>query len=483
MTLTTRLSVFFLAMLALVLAGFSVTLFLLARAYLEKQSEERLDAALNTLVAAVEVGPDAVEWEPDQRHKSFGPSMLGNQVLWLISEAEGRIVERSGSTEVDDSLTEAASLLRSRLQDAKRLTWQGERWHIKQRWIEPSSSAVPVTEPPKAAATPLGENKYQALAITAAVPLAPLRASLRNLALVLGALSAGIWLVALVVGREVCRRALAPLTSMAQSIQQMDVDDLGRRLPELSSGDELATLNRSFNNLCNRLQESFEQQQRFTGDASHQLRTPLATMLGQMEVALRRERPAAEYQRVLTTVHERAEHLRKIVESLLFLSRANAEASIADCATIDLRDWLPRHLQTWNDHPRHADISLEADPSASAILQAQPVLLAELVNILLDNAAKYSAPGQPISIRLKHAADSIELSIQDRGAGISPEDQARLFTPFFRSAEARRQRIDGLGLGLSIAKRLADTFGAKIMVASQTGQGSQFVLHFRRMIE
>lgn len=482
MTLTTRLLLFFLATLTLVLAGFSLTLFLLAKIYLERQTEERLDAALNALVAAVEVGPDSVEWEPDQRHKSFGPSLLGNQVAWLISDDSAQLVDRSATTDLDELLAEAAALLRSRQQAAKRMSWQGDRWQLKQRWIEPNApSGDPASGIGSAstASAHLLPHHYRALAITAGVPLAPMRASLRNLALVLAALSGGIWVTALFAGREVCRRALAPLTDMAQSIQRIDVADLAQRLPPLSSHDELAALNGSFNGLLNRLQESFERQERFTGDASHQLRTPLATILGQIEVALRRERPSEEYRQVLHTVQERAEHLRKIVESLLFLARADAEAALSEHWPIELNGWLALHLQSGSGHPRHGDLSLEAE--GPAWINAQPVLLGELVNIFLDNAAKYSQPGQPIAVNVKLLDDKVELSIRDRGQGISPEDQARLFTPFFRSAEARRKGIDGLGLGLSIAKRLAATFGASLEITSQIGQGTLVALRFPKV--
>ena len=113
LTLTTRLSMFFLGMLALVLVGFSTALFAVAKVYLHRQSEERLESALNTLVAAVEVTPDGVEWEPAERHLSF-TSFFGNQLEWLISDDEGRVVDRSGGPAFADLLQETSNSLRSR---------------------------------------------------------------------------------------------------------------------------------------------------------------------------------------------------------------------------------------------------------------------------------------------------------------------------------------------------------------------------------
>src|SRR5437763_732045 len=141
---------------------------------------------------------------------------------------------------------------------------------------------------------------------------------------------------AALAGRRLCRRALRPLTGMAAAARAISADDLGRRLPPAGTGDEVDDLGRAFNELLARLQESFERQRRFTGDASHQLRTPLAAMLGQVEVALRRERPPEEYQRVLTLVHKQSAKLREIVEMLLFLSRADAEAKRPQLEALDL---------------------------------------------------------------------------------------------------------------------------------------------------
>ena len=158
-----------------------------------------------------------------------------------------------------------------------------------------------------------------------AAPRTPLQKSLQALAVVLSSLSLLLWLSAALVGRWLCRRALAPLTRMADAARTIHADDLGRRLPSAGTGDELEDLGRAFNDLLARLQESFERQRRFTGDASHQLRTPLTAILGQLEVLFRRDRPAEEYDRVLKLVQKQAAHLRLIVEMLLFLARADAE--------------------------------------------------------------------------------------------------------------------------------------------------------------
>jgi len=471
MTLTNRLSLFFLATLALVLFGFSATLYFLARSYLDRQSEERLEAALNTLVAAVEFRPDGLEWEPAERHLNLGPATFGDAILWVVSDDQGRIVDRPARTNAEDFLAEASEQLRTNWGSSKPIEWQGERWQFRQRWIHPTADefAPPgvVKSLPKK-----DETKYAALSITAGISLSPNRTILRQLAGTLIGLSAAIWLAALFVGRIVCRRALLPVTAMAAAARRMDAADLSERLPASRTADELGELGGAFNNLLDRLQEAFERQRQFTGDASHQLRTPLAAILGQIEVALRRDRPAEEYQRILKTVQKKAEHLHRIVESLLFLARANSEAPAPERESIDLKNWLPDHLQTWAENPRFGDIIVDAEKRDAVRVDAPPVLLGEMLNILLDNACKYSPAGTPITIRLSRLDDFVRLSVRDQGFGIADEDQAHLFTPFFRSEEARGRGIVGLGLGLSIAKRLASAFRGELTFESRLGHGS-----------
>jgi signal transduction histidine kinase len=261
---------------------------------------------------------------------------------------------------------------------------------------------------------------------------------------------------------------------MAAAARGMGAADLGERLPVAPINDELADLGKSFNGLLDRLHESFERQRRFTGDASHQLRTPLAAILGQADVALRRDRPADDYRQALAAVRQQASHLTRIVEALLFLARMEAEAGPPTAERIDLAAWLPEHLRSWADNPRAADLHFEAADTGPAWVQVPPALLGELVNNLLDNALKYSEPGSPVTVRLGRESGAVTIAIEDRGCGIGPNDLSGLFRPFFRSADARRRGIPGVGLGLAVAARLAKAFGGDIAVTSEPGRGACF---------
>jgi heavy metal sensor kinase len=455
---------YFLGTLALVLVGFSTALYVLATVHLNRQTEDRIDAMLNTLAAAVEVKPDRVEWDAEQRQIIVDTRAVGGPVVWMVRDDAGRVIDGSAPPTERDRLAERVADLGA-----------DGSWQFRERRIAlPATAALPPVTREKPAAS-LEKRRYLALSLTAGVPLEPTRKTLRSLAAALVGLSLAVWMVAAFAGRAVCRRGLLPVSRMAAAARTMTPEDLAARLPAAGSGDELDDLGRAFNGLLDRLQESFERQRRFTGDASHELRTPLAAILGQLEVALRRERPAEEYRQVLTAVRERAGHLRHIVDSLLFLARADADARLPDRERVDLADWLRAHLAAWSDHPRAADIVVDAgDPPIHA--DAQPAMLGQLLDILIDNACKYSPTGSAIRVALRRDGAGVSVSVEDQGCGIADADLPHIFAPFYRSADARRHGVEGLGLGLSIAKRLAEAIGGTLSVRSVAGRGSGFSL-------
>jgi signal transduction histidine kinase len=297
------------------------------------------------------------------------------------------------------------------------------------------------------------------------------------MAMTMTGVSSIILVVAVVVGRFVCRRALRPLGQMAAASRAMTSVELGQRLDHPANSDELEDIGRSFNGLLDRLQESFMRQKRFTGDASHQLRTPLAALLGQIEVALRHRRSPEEYEDVLATLHSRAGHLHKIVESLLYLARVDGEAGVLHLEELDLATWVPEHVANWGDHPRSADIQCEVLESP-AIVRAHGVLLGELLNVLLDNACRYSAADTPIVVRISRENERLQLAVIDQGCGIAPSELPHILEPFCRSSNSVRTNKNGVGLGLAIAARLAQTFGGFLVVESQPGCGSRFAVLF-----
>jgi heavy metal sensor kinase len=467
MSLTTRLTGFFLAALALVLLGFSTTLYLLAQTYLYRQVDERLEAALQTLAAAAELEPEGIAWEPQERDLTLGGDADEGQARWVIFDDKGEVVDSSRNLESVDRLTACWTAPEGAL------IWDRESWRLCWRRVSASLRAgsweglhVPLP----------GEKKYKELILTAGISARPVQATLHNLALTLTLLSLGVWVLAALSSRALCRRALAPLTQMAVSARAMSAAHLDQRLPKPRTGDELADLGQAFNDLLGRVQEAYERQRQFTGQASHQLRTPLTALLGQVEVVLRRERPAEEYRQVLGVVRQQAEQLRQIVEMLLFLARADAEARLPQLEAVDLVAWLREHVQRWASHPRWPDFSMAFPDSRELPAKVHPPLLGQLVDNLLDNACKYSTAGTPIRLRLERAGAEAILTIEDGGCGIPEDELLQVFEPFYRSPSARIRGCTGVGLGLAVVRRIASCLGSNVQVESEPGQGSRFLV-------
>ena len=242
------------------------------------------------------------------------------------------------------------------------------------------------------------------------------------------------------------------------------------RLPATSWSE----LGRAFNELLARLQVAYHRQRRFSDDASHQLRTPLTVLTGQMEVALRQERSAEEYRRALRAALARGVQLRQIVEALLFLGRADADAAVPDVEPLELNQWLADHLAERRSTILPNEAVDHAPSDCPVWVSVHSGLLAQLVDNLLDNACKYGRPGSIVRLESRREGSLALLFVEDTGLGIADEDLPRIFEPFFRSKRVRKQGIPGVGLGLSVVERIAVAFGGTVTAQSKLGSGSRF---------
>ncbi len=234
--------------------------------------------------------------------------------------------------------------------------------------------------------------------------------------------------------------------------------DAGWCLDEAGTGDELDELGRAFNDLLSRLHVAYERQRRFSSDASHQLRTPLTVLIGQIEVALRQERSGEEYRRILGSALGRAVQLGRIVEALMFLGRAEADAQLPECEPLELDRWVAEHLAG-----RHATgLAVEgvhrALQSNEAWVRVHPPLLGQLLDNLLDNARKHGRPGTPISWRRSGRAVWWSLPSRMPVRASTRRTSRDVFEPFYRSAQTRRRgnrrRRIGPGRGQAHCGRL-----------------------------
>jgi len=465
MTLVNRVSVFFLTALALCLAGYSVLSYFLIRDHLYDEFDRRLQTALHVLVAAVEVEEDGVKWQPSDHTINIGDEEDVDEVRWVIVDERGRVVDQSRNLDTPTE-DERALIEFAKSEHAEEGIAVGSPfWRLLQ-------TRLAAAEPKEPSERDVDE--FAEVTVTVARSPAGLQADLWQLVWLVCSLPVVLWIVAAVIGRRFCRRALSPLGNMATRARSMPRPDFHLRLPVRSPPDELTDLAIAFNGLLDQLQQAYEQQRRFTGDAAHQLRTPLTVLRGQIDVALRRPRPAEEYHRVLATLRDQTQELQQLVEALLFLARADDEAALPENQPIHLAGWVPAVLDHWRQHPRGADLVVDVDPGAW--VTASPPLLRQALDNLISNAMKYSAPGTPVHLRVWRDRGAVLLEVTDEGMGIAPQDREAIFEPFFRSAQARQSGVEGTGLGLALVARIVHAFGGRIVCSENYPRGSRFSL-------
>src|SRR5574341_1673917 len=294
-------------------------------------------------------------------------------------------------------------------------------------------------------------------------------AALVPLALLLAA--TGGWLLA--------RRALRPVDQMTKTARRIEAQHLAQRLEGAEVDDELGRLARTLNEMLARLEAAFTQVRNFSSDASHELRTPLTVLKGEIEVALRSPRDPAEYQRVLTSSLEEVERMSRLVEDLLLLSRADAGALRWDRGPVELDRLVEELAKQAEVLGRCRGVHVGIQSLEPLIVQGDDQRLRQLLLNLLDNAVKYSAPGGRVTLSLQQVTSSkpwAEIAVQDTGIGIPADTLPRIFERFYRVDQARSREAGGAGLGLCIAKTIAEAHGGRIEVQSTPGAGSTFRL-------
>lgn len=280
--------------------------------------------------------------------------------------------------------------------------------------------------------------------------------------------------IAGLVGYWLARRALAPVEQMTQQAERITPGDLQQRLPVGPADDELAHLARVFNDLLNRLEQSFEQLRRFTSDASHELRTPLTLIRSVGEVGLQKGSTIEDFRETIGSMLEEVNRLTGLVENLMLVARADAgqiRLRRSAFGAMALAREAAAVIEVLVEEKRQ-QLIFEGDESAT--VEGDRVFLRQAILNIIHNAVKHSPAGGAVIIRVKHqgAPARVGVEIQDSGPGIAPEDAPRIFDRFYR-AKGHQDGSNGVGLGLSIARWAVEANGGEIHVSSSSA-GSVF---------
>ena len=285
------------------------------------------------------------------------------------------------------------------------------------------------------------------------------------------------FVLALLAGHFISRRILTPIREITWTARSIEVEQMGRRLDVPRARDELSELARTFNRMLDRLQEGFRQEQRFVSDASHELRTPLTVILGYSDLLSRWGREDKNIlNEGITAIRSEAENMQQLIEKLLFLARADQKRQAVNKEEVDFAELLADTMEKMQMVTTSHEVTLgRNDP---AVVDGDPVLLRQLLRIFLENSLKYTPAGGHIHAYSILSPDhsAIIVTLADDGIGIAPEHQDRIFDRFYRVDSSRTKETGGSGLGLSIARWIADQHEIKVMLKSAIDEGTTITL-------
>ena len=449
-----RLTVWYVLLLAVILAAFGAGVYLVLRQVLYDNLDESVQNEATSFLGAI-------EYEGGRPSLAMVPSSNPTEDEWFV-----RVFDVSGeptfnSIEGQSSLPVDPDTVNRGLAGETNLRWVklggiSDGFRTATLPIKLDGRIVGVLE--------LGRSEEDVSDV------------LTTLLLIMGIAFPATLGIAILGGFLLAGRALAPVDNITSLARRISAERLGQRLNLRLPNDEIGRLASTFNDMIQRLDDGFMRQRQFTTDASHELRTPLTIMKGQIDVALQRQRDPEDYRRVLQAVNEEVDRLIRLAGSLLTLTRADAGQIPMTLETIDLGEVANGALEQVRSPATDKNVGLEIEPGPPESVRADENLLLQLVLNLLDNAIKYTPGGGQVILGWKLNENYVELQVRDTGIGIDQENIPYLFDRFYRVDKARSRTDGGVGLGLAISRWIAEAHGGSIRVESALGKGSIFTL-------
>lgn len=302
---------------------------------------------------------------------------------------------------------------------------------------------------------------------------------------VLAAYRKQLWLILVValvvstgVSYRIARFGIQPIEAVTKAASRIRSTTLYERLKTNGLPAELLALASTFNEMLDRLEESFTRLSQFSADIAHELRTPVNNLRGEVEVALTKPRSVEEYREVLGSCLEEFGRLSQLIESLLFLARAeNAQTSMPR-EPIDVRSELTKVHEFYEAAASEAGITLSMAVPESVVARLNRTLFQRAVGNLVANALAHTPSGGNVNLSATREGDTVRVEVSDSGQGIPPEDLARVFDRFYRGDRARSSISGGIGLGLAIVKGIVLLHGGTADITSEVGRGTRVILVF-----
>ena len=329
-----------------------------------------------------------------------------------------------------------------------------------------------VASPVRLLTFPVTERGGLTHVLQVAMPLASVDAARSRFLLILlglgplavGAVAAGSWLLA--------GRALSPVDAMVNAARHIGARNLGLRIEGAARDDEIGRLASVLNDMLDRLDRAFSAARQFSADAAHELRTPLTVLKGEIDVALHSAQSPDGYRRALASCREEADRLVALVEDLLFLAGADAEAVQPRLEPLDFATVIEDVAPALHVLADRAGVTLNTSYGRGVWVRGSAPMLFRMTLNLAENAIKYAGGGGRVEIALADRERTAVLEVRDDGPGIAPQDQVHIFDRFYRGDPARTR--GGTGLGLALVRSIVLIHGGAIGVESELGKGSCF---------
>jgi heavy metal sensor kinase len=281
-------------------------------------------------------------------------------------------------------------------------------------------------------------------------------------------------LISSIGGMVLSKLSLRQIDEITQSADEITATNLSKRLPTLETKDEVGHLTRTLNRMIERLEKQFNQIKQFTSDVSHELKTPLTILRGELELALHHQKSTEDYEILIASALEEVVRLTNVVETLLELSRAETGQINMNLSENNLSRLITDIVDDILILAELKEITVTYEIASNVIINYdQPRVHQAMLNVM-ENAVKYTPSGGEIQIQLNDTTDGAEIIVSDSGVGIPEESIPFIFDRFYRVDKARSHYIQGFGLGLSIVKWIVDAHNGEIFVNSKVDEGTEF---------
>ena len=287
-----------------------------------------------------------------------------------------------------------------------------------------------------------------------------------------------ILLFAVILGNFLISRSFRPIENLLSEIQNIEAKSLSSRVTVNNSNDEIDRISIEINKLLQRLEKSYEQVSQFTSDASHELKTPLTILRGQVEISLREERPVQEYKSTLNNVLDEVLNIQQTVENLLLLAKVDNTTNIHHHDLIYVDEILLETIRELKPLGENKNCSLKFNINDTISINGNEKLFKIVLKNIIENAIFYSSNDSQVEISLDKKDQKGYLCVKDFGEGMTQETIEKIFEKFYRGDISRSKHTGGTGLGMSIVKKICDIHNTSIDIQSKPSKGTKVTLSF-----